>query len=176
MDLGSDIKRRCQSIELMLSDVDGVLTDGRIVIDNQGVESKQFHIRDGMGVRLWQEVGHRFGLITLRNSHIVDKRAAELGVKIIQQGTDDKLASLGQILASQGLRPEQTCYLGDDFPDLPVIRAVGLGVAVADACEEVRQAADYVTVATGGTGAVRETIEMILKVQHRWDDAIHAYM
>ncbi len=171
-----NLDERCQPIELILSDVDGVLTDGKIVLDNQGIETKQFFIRDGMGVRLWQKVGYRFGLITLRSSHIVKIRAGELGIKILRQGTDDKLSALKEILDELHLAPEQTCYLGDDLPDLPVIRAVGLGVGVADACAEVRQAAQYVTTAAGGSGAVRETVEMILKAQRRWDDAIQAYL
>ncbi len=171
-----DLDQRCQPIELILSDVDGVLTDGRIVLDNQGIETKRFSVRDGMGIRLWQKVGYRFGLITLRSSHIVKVRAGELGIKIIRQGTDNKLAALKQVLDQQSLQPEQTCYLGDDLPDLSVVRSVGLGVAVADACDELREAAHYVTTAPGGAGAVRETIEMILKVQRRWDDAIQTYL
>jgi len=170
-----NFEQRCQRIELILSDVDGVFTDGLIVLDNQGIETKRFHIRDGMGVRLWQKAGYRFGLVTLRSSHVVKMRAMELGIDIIRQGADDKLVILRQILAEQGLTPPQVCYLGDDLPDLAVIRAVGLGVAVADACEELRQAAHYVTKACGGRGAVRETVEMVLKAQRRWEDVIQTY-
>ena len=167
---------RCQPIELILSDVDGVLTDGGIVLDNQGIESKRFCIRDGQGIRLWQKAGYRFGLISLRSSQIVKMRADELGVEIIRQGTADKLAAVRQILAQLGLKPQQTCYLGDDLPDLSAVRAVGLGVAVADACSELRQAAHHVTTAGGGGGAVRETVELILKAQQRWDDVIQSYL
>jgi 3-deoxy-D-manno-octulosonate 8-phosphate phosphatase (KDO 8-P phosphatase) len=167
---------RCQPIELILSDVDGVLTDGGIVLDNQGIESKRFCIRDGQGIRLWQRAGYRFGLISLRSSQIVKMRADELGVEIIRQGTADKLAVVRQIVAELGLKPRQTCYLGDDLPDLSAVRAVGLGVAVADACSELRQAAHYVTTAGGGAGAVRETVELILKAQQRWDDVIQSYL
>jgi len=171
-----NLEDRCQPIELILSDVDGVLTDGRIVLDNQGIETKRFHIRDGMGIRLWQKAGYRFGLITLRSSQVVKTRAAELSIEIIRQGTDDKSVALRQILDELGLAAAQVCYLGDDLPDLSVVRAVGLGVAVADACEELRDAADHVTRAPGGHGAVRETIEMILKAQRRWDDVIQTYL
>jgi 3-deoxy-D-manno-octulosonate 8-phosphate phosphatase (KDO 8-P phosphatase) len=167
---------RCQPIALILSDVDGVLTDGSIILDNQGIETKRFCIRDGMGVRLWQKAGYRFGLITLRSSHIVKTRAAELGIEIIRQGAGEKLPVLQQILAELQLTPQQTCYLGDDLPDLPVVRSVGLGVAVADACEELRQAAHYVTTARGGSGAVRETVELILKAQRRWNDVVQTYL
>lgn len=170
-----DLDERCQRIELILSDVDGVWTDGLIVLDNQGIETKHFHIRDGMGIRLWQKAGYTFGLITLRSSHLVKVRAVELGIEIIRQGTGDKLATLRQILAERRLTPRQVCYLGDDLPDLPVVRAVGLGVAVADACGELREAAHYVTAAGGGHGAVREVVELILKAQRRWEDVIQSY-
>ena len=170
------LNQRCRQIETILSDVDGVLTDGRITLDNRGNETKRFNNQDGMGIKLWQSTGRRFGLITLRNSEVVNLRAAELGVEIIRQGTVDKQPTFEEILAELGLAAEQACYLGDDLPDLPVIRAAGLGVAVADACTEVCEAADYVTKAPGGSGAVRETIELILKTQGRWKDAIRPYL
>jgi 3-deoxy-D-manno-octulosonate 8-phosphate phosphatase (KDO 8-P phosphatase) len=167
---------RCRGIELILSDVDGVLTDGRIILDNQGIESKRFHIHDGLGIKLWQKAGYRFGVVTQRSSQSLKVRAAELGVEIVRQGSPDKLATVKQIMAELRLRPAQVCYLGDDLPDLPVFRAVGMGVAVADARPELREAAHYVTSAAGGVGAVRETIELILKTVRRWDDVIQAYM
>lgn len=170
------VAQRCQTIELLLCDVDGVLTDGRVILDNQGIESKQFHIRDGLGIRLWQRSGGKFGLITGRSSHVVKLRAIELDIAIVRQGADDKLAVAQNILAELKLKPEQVGYIGDDLPDLPVVRYVGLGVAVADACSELKQAAHQVTVAAGGFGAVRETVELILKSQRRWDDAIAGYL
>ena len=171
-----NLDQRCQAIELILSDVDGVLTDGRLVYDNQGIESKQFHIRDGMGIRLWQKAGYPFGLVTLRSSHVVRTRATELEVEILRQGVSDKLTTVEEIREELDLAPEQICYLGDDLPDVRVMRHVGLGVAVADACEEAREAADFVTTLPGGHGAVRETIAMILKAQLRWDDVIQPYV
>ncbi len=169
------LEERCQAIELILADVDGVLTDGRIVLNNQGIETKLFHIRDGMGVRLWQRAGYRFGVVSLRSSQIVKMRAAELEIGIVRQGTHDKLATSLEIVTQLGLTPQQVCYIGDDLPDLPVVRAVGLGVAVADAVGELIEAAAYVTKAPGGYGAVRELIELVLKAQGRWDDVIQAY-
>lgn len=169
------LEQRCQEIELVLADVDGVLTPGQIVFNNQGIETKQFHIRDGLGIRLWQRAGYKFGLITGRSSHIVKIRAAELDVEIVRQTAEDKLPVAQEILAQLGLQPHQACYIGDDLPDLPVLKAVGLGVAVADACQEVRDAAHYVTKLGGGWGAVRETLEVILKAQRRWDDLIQKY-
>ena len=169
------MEQRCQPIEMLLADVDGVLTDGRVVVNNQGIETKQFHIRDGMGIRLWQKAGYRFGVVSLRSSQIVKVRAAELDVSIVRQGAVDKLATTLEILGEFGLSPQQVCYIGDDLPDLRVVKAVGLGVAVADACPELREAAAYVTHLPGGSGAVREVVELILKAQQRWDDVIQTY-
>jgi len=167
--------QRAQAIELILSDVDGVLTPGELIFDNQGIETKHFHIRDGLGIKLWQRAGYRFGLVTGRSSHIVKLRAAELGIEIVRQTAEDKLPATQEIIGSLGLSLSQVCYIGDDLPDLPAVRAVGLGVAVADACSEMRETAHFVTSLGGGRGAVRETIETILKAQRRWDDLIQKY-
>lgn len=169
------VAKRCQTIELIVSDVDGVLTDGSIVYNNEGIETKRFHIRDGLGIKVWQRLGGKFGLVTGRNSHIVNLRAGELGIEIVRQGTEQKLAALRELSGQFGLRPEQICYIGDDLPDLPAVRWAGLGVAVADGCSEVREAAHYVTTLPGGRGAVRETIELILRAQQRWDDVVQKY-
>ena len=169
------IAKRCQPIELILADVDGVLTDGSIIFDNEGIETKRFHIRDGLGIRLWQKAGGKFGIVTGRSSHIVNVRASELGIEIVRQGTEKKLAAVREILAERGLSAEQLCYIGDDLPDLAAVRFAGLGVAVADACGELREAADHVSSVAGGCGAVRETIEMILKAQRRWDELIQIH-
>ncbi len=169
------IEQRAERIELLLSDVDGVMTDGSVVFDNQGIETKRFHIRDGLGIKLWNRAGFRFGIITGRSSHIVRIRAAELGIDIVRQGVDDKLAVVEKLVADAGLKPQQVGYLGDDLPDLPVIRYVGFGVAVADACQELHASAHYVTKLPGGHGALRETIELILKAQGRWNDLIQKF-
>jgi YrbI family 3-deoxy-D-manno-octulosonate 8-phosphate phosphatase len=171
-----NLEDRCRAIELILSDVDGVLTDGGIILDNQGIESKRFHVRDGVAVKLWQKAGYRVGLLTQRSSQGLKVRAAELGIDILRQGIPDKVTALKQILHELRLAPPQVCYLGDDLPDLPVVRMVGLGVAVADACAELRQAAHYVTAVPGGTGALRETVELVLRAQSRWDDVIQPYL
>jgi YrbI family 3-deoxy-D-manno-octulosonate 8-phosphate phosphatase len=169
------MNRLCQPIELIIADVDGVLTDGSIFFTNEGIELKRFHIRDGLGIRLWQKAGGKFAIVTGRTSHIVNVRAAELGVEIVRQGTEKKLTAVKEILAQLNLRPEQACYIGDDLPDLAAIRYVGLGSAPADACLDVRQASDFVTTLPGGLGAVRELIEMILRAQQRWDDVVHTF-
>ncbi len=170
-----NLEERCQAIELILSDVDGVLTDGGIIIDNQGIETKRFHVRDGLAVKLWQKAGYRFGLITVRSSQLLKMRVAELGIEIIRQGADDKLATARDIMNDLGLAPRQVCYIGDDLPDLPLVCTVGLGVAVADACAELCSKARLVTRSAGGTGAVREVVETILKAQRRWDDVVQSY-
>jgi YrbI family 3-deoxy-D-manno-octulosonate 8-phosphate phosphatase len=169
------LAKRCQAVELILSDVDGVLTDGSIIFDNDGIETKRFHIHDGLGIKLWQAAGGAFGVVTARNSHIVNLRAAELGVKIVRQGAEQKLAAIRDIAAELRVQLEQVCYIGDDLPDLAAVQQVGLGVAVADACAELRGAAHYVTTTAGGRGAVRETVELVLKSQQRWDDLIRKY-
>ena len=171
-----NVSDACRRVELILSDVDGVLTDGAIWYDNQGVELKGFHIRDGLGIRLWQRAGFRFGILTARTSHIVKLRAGELGIDIVRQGFEDKLPAAMEILRDCRLKPEQVCYIGDDLTDLPVMRAVGLGAAVADAPAEVRAAAALITQHSGGRGAVRELIETILKAKNRWEDAVQRYM
>ncbi len=169
------LEQRMQSVRLILSDVDGVLTDGGISYDNQGIEIKKFHVRDGLGIKLWQQAGHKFGVLTARNSHIVKVRASELGVAIIRQGFTDKLPVAMQIIEENQLKPENVCYIGDDLPDLPVIRSVGLGVAVANAVNEVRSAAHFTTKTAGGQGAVRELIELILTTQKRWSELLAQY-
>jgi YrbI family 3-deoxy-D-manno-octulosonate 8-phosphate phosphatase len=166
---------RIQRIELILSDVDGVLTDGGILFDNQGIEIKKFHIRDGLGIKLWQRGGYQFGILTARTSHIVKLRAAELGVSVLRQGFEDKWPATLDVLRELKLSPEQACFIGDDLTDLPVIRQVGLGVAVADAAAEVKAAAHHVTTLAGGQGAVRELIELLLKAKQRWDELIRKY-
>jgi len=170
-----DLNQRCQPIRLILSDVDGVLTDNRITLTDQGVESKQFSARDGMGIRLWQKAGYRFGMITARSSRVVELRAKELDIEILHQGSTDKMSAMRRVLDELHLAPEQVCYIGDDWPDLAVVRAAGVGASVSDACEELRDAADFVTQAIGGSGAIRELVEWILKNQGRWEEVTRSY-
>jgi YrbI family 3-deoxy-D-manno-octulosonate 8-phosphate phosphatase len=169
------LEQRLRQVQLIISDVDGVLTDGGITFDNQGIETKQFHVRDGVGIKLWQQVGHRFGLLTGRSSHIVKIRANELGIDLIRQGSEDKWLIAEQMIAEVGVTAEQTCYVGDDLTDLPVLRRVGLAVAVGDAVAEVQEQAHFVTRIVGGRGAVRELVETILKAQQRWAELVRKY-
>jgi YrbI family 3-deoxy-D-manno-octulosonate 8-phosphate phosphatase len=152
------------------------MTDGGIIFDNQGIETKRFHVRDGMGIRLWQRAGGKFGIITSRNSHIVRLRATELGIDIIRQGFAEKLPAARELFAEQAIDPSMVAYIGDDLPDVPVMNVVGLAIAVADACDEAKASAAYVTKTPGGSGAVREAIEFILKTQQRWDEVVQKYV
>ncbi|MCH2113422.1 MAG: HAD hydrolase family protein [Pirellulales bacterium] len=170
-----NLAQKCEQIRLILTDVDGVLTDGRVIIDNEGVESKEFNIRDGQGIRLWQQSGGRWGIITGRSSQVVQIRAAELGIEIVEQGVADKWAAAQSICEQLQLKLSQVCFIGDDLPDWPVIKQAGLGVAVADAAEELRQDADYVTSQRGGDGAVREVVEVLLKNTNRWKSVLDHY-
>jgi 3-deoxy-D-manno-octulosonate 8-phosphate phosphatase (KDO 8-P phosphatase) len=171
----ADLDRRLARVQLLLLDVDGVLTDGGVTWNNQGIESKTFHIRDGLGLKLWQRAGCRAGIVTGRSSHVVQLRAGELGIGIVRQGVEDKLATTAAILADAGLAWEDAAFIGDDLPDLPVIARCGVGIAVADACAEVRAAAALVTQLPGGRGAVREAIERLLRARGSWDSIVGRY-
>jgi 3-deoxy-D-manno-octulosonate 8-phosphate phosphatase (KDO 8-P phosphatase) len=163
------LRERCAAIELLVVDVDGVLTAGGIVYGTPDLEYKQFHVRDGTGVKAWHRAGKRTGIVTGRRSPVVERRAAELGIRLVVQGAAEKLPAFEQLLADAALMAEAACYIGDDLPDVPPLRACGLAVAVADACAEARADAHYITRAPGGCGAVRETIELILRCQGHWD-------
>ncbi len=169
------LDQRIQQIQLILSDVDGVLTDGAITYDNNGIESKTFNVRDGLGIKLWQRAGHQFGIITARSSHVVKLRMTELGIETIRQGSDSKLPVGLQLIEEFGLEPEQVCYVGDDLSDMHLLSAVGLAATVADGAEEVKSVAHVTTKLPGGKGAIRELIETILKKQERWDELMQAY-
>jgi 3-deoxy-D-manno-octulosonate 8-phosphate phosphatase (KDO 8-P phosphatase) len=166
----TDISReRFASIELLILDVDGVLTDGRIIYTDAGHEIKAFHVRDGTGIKVWRLSGKKSAILTGRSSPIVNRRAAELGIDVVSQGHDKKLEGFRRILSETGLRADQVCMVGDDLPDLPVLRECGIGVAVANAAPELKAMAAYVTSLPGGDGAVREVIEWLMRGQGTWD-------
>jgi 3-deoxy-D-manno-octulosonate 8-phosphate phosphatase (KDO 8-P phosphatase) len=159
-------------IKMILSDVDGVMTDGTIVLDNLGVETKSFHVRDGMAIKLWQRAGFHFGLLTARNSQIVKIRAAELKIPIVRQGFSDKWPAAKEIFSEVGVLVDEVCYIGDDLPDVPVLMNVGLSATVADAANEALDASTWVTQKPGGKGAVRELIERLMKAKGCWEAAL----
>jgi len=171
----ADLDRRLAAVRLLLLDCDGVLTDGGVTWSDDGVEQKTFHIRDGLGIRSWQRAGGRTGIITGRSSRLVERRAAELGVEFVRQGVDDKLAAAIAVMAECGLSWEQTAYMGDDLPDLPVVARCGVGAAVADACPELLAAATLVTSLPGGRGAVRELVERMLRARDGWEAIVAGY-
>jgi 3-deoxy-D-manno-octulosonate 8-phosphate phosphatase (KDO 8-P phosphatase) len=149
-------------IELLALDVDGVLTDGSISLNDLGHETKRFHSRDGFGLRLWQQLGFHVAIITGRSGKALQHRMTELNVVHVHQGCKDKSASLDELCGKLGVAPEQAAYIGDDWPDLCILRRVGYPMAVADADPLVRQAAAYVTRLSGGHGAVREAIDHLI--------------
>src|SRR5260370_10088602 len=159
--------QRCGAIELLLLEVAGVVTDGGIIYGDDGREWKVFYVRDGSGLKIWHLAGKRSAVISGRSSPVVAVRAAELGVSLVLQGAGDKRPAYQQVLAEMGVRSEQVCFIGDDVPDLPLLRNCGLAVAVADACAEVRMAAHYVSCAAGGRGAVRAMVELVFTCQNR---------
>ena len=166
--LSEDVVARARGIRLFASDVDGVLTDGRLHFHDHGEgvrEGKSFSILDGLGIKLLQESGVVVALITGRRSDIVTRRAQEMGVRHVIQGADDKARAWTTLLADLGVAAAASAYIGDDWPDLPVIRACGLGITVPDAPALLRSQACYVTRAAGGAGAVREACELIMTAQ-----------
>jgi len=171
-----ETKQKLETIQLLVLDVDGVLTEGQLVIHADGTESKCFHTLDGHGIRLWQRAGLQVALLSGRYSEPTQRRADQLEIAHVLQDCHFKLPALEKLMAELELSPEQVAYIGDDLPDLPAIRHVGFGVAVADAVAEVRARADYVTTCGGGRGAVREVIELILKTSGRWQPLMERYL
>jgi 3-deoxy-D-manno-octulosonate 8-phosphate phosphatase (KDO 8-P phosphatase) len=170
------VEQKAAKIKLVLFDVDGVLTDGKILLHADGSESKTFDIKDGTGI-VWA-VRHELtvGFLSARSSAATTQRAAQLGVTLVHQGVRSKLETYEQIIDSLILEDEQAAYMGDDLLDLPVLSRVGLATAPADAASEVRSRVDWVSHASGGGGAARELIEMILRAQGRWEAILAAYM
>ena len=160
---------RCRRLKLVLSDVDGVMTDGTVLFLPGGGEARAFHVRDGLGVVLTHRAGLRTGILSGRSSPDVEHRARELGIGLVRQGVADKVETLRQILAEEGLGAHEVAYIGDDVNDLGVMRAVGLSAAPADAPFEVRAAAEMVTDAAGGRGCLREFLEAILRARGDWE-------
>lgn len=172
-----DLRSRARNIKLLLMDIDGTLTDGGVcLISTPGVEGvaemKVFNSKDGAGIKLAGIMGIRTGFITGRRSPAVEHRARELSVDYVYLGQQSKMAAFNECLQKAGVSADQTAFLGDDLPDIPVATRAGLAVAVADAVPEVKAACHYVTQAKGGQGAAREVIELILKAQDRWDEAV----
>src|SRR5690349_565642 len=172
----SEVQKRAARIKLLLMDCDGVLTDGRVWLFENGEEQKGFHTRDGLGIDLLHRAGLRSGIISGRTSAAVQKRAQGLGMSFVIQGCEDKWKAFADILDQAAVENLEVAFIGDDLNDIPLMLQSGLGVAVADAALETREHAHYTTTAPGGFGAVREVIELILKSQNRWDALIAGYV
>jgi 3-deoxy-D-manno-octulosonate 8-phosphate phosphatase (KDO 8-P phosphatase) len=169
------VQKKASRIKLLLMDCDGVLTDGHIWILENGDDQKAFSVRDGLGLELLHRAGLRSGVISGRSSNALTQRAAKLGMTYVRQDCNDKIAAFDEILADARLTRQEVAYIGDDLTDIPLMLTVELGIAVGDAAPETVARADYVTIATGGKGAVREVVELILKSQGRWNDVIESY-
>jgi len=169
------VQDKASRIRLLLFDVDGVLTDGTVVMHADGAESKGFHIRDGAAIVWAQRAGLTVGLLSARSSGATAHRAAQLAVRIVEQGVRSKLTSYEQIIRDARVTDDQVAYMGDDLLDLPVLARVGLSAAPADAAAEVLENVDFVSTLGGGRGAARELIELVLKSQRRWDDVVREY-
>jgi 3-deoxy-D-manno-octulosonate 8-phosphate phosphatase (KDO 8-P phosphatase) len=168
----ADLAARCQAIELLVTDVDGVLTDGVIGLDDNGVETKHFYVRDGMAFTLWRRAGKQAAILSGRSSLSVERRATELKIAHVFQGHEHKAEPFRTLIGGLGLSPKQVCFVGDDLADLPVLKVVGLAACPSDASIEVKDTAHLVTTALGGRGAIREVVEVILKSQGSWNELI----
>ena len=170
------IETRARSLRLLLFDVDGVMTDGSVILHPDGSEHKQFFVRDGAAIVLAQRTGLLVGLMSGRTSEATLRRAAELGIPIVTQGEADKRTAYRRLLAAHGLRDDEVAFMGDDLMDLPVLARAGLSAAPADASEDVRNRVHWVSRFDGGRGAVREMIEMVLRARGRWDAVVRSFL
>ncbi|MFC1493404.1 KdsC family phosphatase [candidate division KSB1 bacterium] len=173
--ISNDLKDKIGKIKAILLDVDGVLTNGRIVLDFKGREVKFFNVQDGLGIYLARKSGLIVGIITGRESEVVKHRARELNIDYLSQGAKNKLRPLEEFKQNFNVTDDEICFVGDDLLDLPIMVRCGLPVSVKNGREEIKENSEYVTEAEGGFGAVRETIELILKIQGKWEDIILKY-
>ncbi len=172
----SSVQERAKHIKLLLMDCDGVLTDGRIWVLDEAEDQKAFNTKDGLGIELLHRAGLKSGIISGRKSSAVERRALALGMEFVKLGDNDKVKAFEETLSASGLTAHEVAFIGDDLNDIPLLRRSELAVAVADATQETRDRAHYVTLAEGGGGAVREVVELILKSQGRWSELIEKYL
>ncbi|MBA2711342.1 MAG: 3-deoxy-manno-octulosonate-8-phosphatase KdsC [Tatlockia sp.] len=172
----NELLEKAKKLKCLICDVDGVLTDGSLYIDNNGNELKAFNVQDGMGLKLLMSVGIEVAVITTSRNAVIDHRMDQLGIQHYFKGQVDKSAAFNQLKERLNLKNEEIGYIGDDLPDLPIIRQVGFGVAVANAVTQVKEFADWQTEKTGGFGAVREVCDLILSAQNRHEEAISRYL
>ena len=175
MEVKENLKERAAKIKLLLLDVDGVLTDGRIIYDSKGRDSKFFDVHDGLGVYCLNKAGIKTILITAKGSATIKPRARDMRVAEVFSDISPKSAILDKLLKKYKVSKDEVCFVADDLVDLGLMKLVGFGVAVFNACPEIKQAASYITIRHGGRGAVREIAELILKSQGKWEDIIRFY-
>ena len=173
--ISSEIRKKARKIKLLLLDVDGVLTDGGIVMDDRGEETKRFDVRDGHGIRLLMRAGIQVGFITGRSSKVVNHRAKDLGIRMVYQKVYNKIEVYEKIKRKTGLKDHEIAYVGDDVVDLPILRRVGLAMTVRDCWGGLKRVVDYITVEGGGRGAVREIVELLLMAQGKWGEITQRY-
>jgi 3-deoxy-D-manno-octulosonate 8-phosphate phosphatase (KDO 8-P phosphatase) len=169
------ISTKALAIRLLLFDVDGVLTDGTVIVHTDGTESKGFHIRDGAALVWAQRAGLTVGLLSARASGATAHRAAQLAIRLVVQGVSSKLDAYDRILRDTGLTDAEVAYMGDDLLDLPVVARAGLSAAPADAAPEVLRQVDWISTCGGGRGAARELVELVLRAQDRWETVLREY-
>ncbi|MBP7215752.1 MAG: HAD-IIIA family hydrolase [Candidatus Omnitrophica bacterium] len=174
-ELKEDLKAKAAKIKILLLDVDGVLTDGRIVYDSRGHDMKFFDVHDGMGVYLLKKAGIPTILITAKGSRAIRPRAKDMRVDGVFADVSPKTIALTKIMKKYGVKKEEICFVGDDLVDLCMMKSVGFPIAVFNACPEIKQSAGYITLREGGRGAVREVAELILKAKGLWQEAVKAY-
>ena len=162
------MEKKAKKIRLLILDVDGVLTDGKLIYSGEGGEAKSFNVKDGLGIKLLIEGGIKVVIISGRKSKAVEYRAKDLGIHKVYQGIKDKVAAFDEILKKNKIKPEEVGFIGDDLPDIPLLCRVGFAIGVSDGVAEVKKVVDYVTTHPGGKGAVREVCELILKSQKKW--------
>ena len=172
----TSVQERAARIKLLLMDCDGVLTDGSLMLLEGGDEQKSFNVRDGHGLVLFHRAGLRSGIISGRTARVVEWRTKDLGIEFVRQGSHNKISDFDSLLAEAGVSADETAFVGDDVTDIPLMKRCQLAVAVADAVPETRAAAHYVTQALGGHGAIRETVELILKAQGHWPELMKRYL
>ena len=173
--MNKKLKEKLKKIKMLMLDVDGVMTDGRIIMDDEGRQLKNFDVRDGHGLKIIQRYGIEVVILTGRKSEVVNHRASDLDIKEIYQGALNKKEVFAKILQKHNLTADFVAYMGDDIIDIPVLRQVGFSAAVADAVDVVKKSVDYVTKNKGGHGAVRELCEMILQTQGKWPEIAEKY-
>lgn len=175
-EIGPELAKKIMRVRLVVFDVDGVLTDGRIIFNSAGEETKFFDVKDGHGIKLLMRSGIDVAIITARDSEVVKRRAQDLGISLVYQGMKDKKKALEELVKASGVAPDEMAYMGDDIIDLPVLKRVAFSAAVSDAVAEVRERVDFVARRPGGRGAARELAEVILKVQGKWDEVMKLYL